>query len=987
MSLTSALNIGASSLTTQQRAMDVLANNIANVNTPGYSRQRPDLSTQVPESGGGFSFGRGTQLASVVRQVDLTLQKSLSNSGSQKAMWTQVSQGLNAIENVFGSLSATGLAASFDNFFASWQQLANNPQDSAQKVNVGISSGEMVTSLTNMHTQLRTEQFNVNTQIDQKLTDANLLLTQIASLNTQILRQETGQSTGGQANDLRDKREQALQDLSLLIPVQRVDNPDGSSLVQTPGGDLLVQDDVAHQFTRGISVDANGFQNIVLNSSPLVSISGMGSGGTVGGMLDLRDNRYGSYISKLDSIAKNMIFGVNQVYSNGSSPIRGSVVTAGQPSVVSSIARGSTITAAQTSVSAPRTLANSGIAGADQMKTGSFQIYVYDSAGKQINTTGLSISIAPSLTVLDDSASHGGTATTASVVGLINKAVTDYNTANPLPATQLSFAASTTNGVLKLDAGASGQSLGLSKDTTNFLDTFGLKSFLLDSSGVPFANQIKSGSFKIHLYDSAGKVLNTGGLSIAIDPSATMLDDSAFSTPPATTNVVLGSGISTVGGTRYSGSALPVGSFVVGDVLTGSLINAASSTAAITFPIGTLSDGTNSNLVAVTLAKDGATTLGAAIAATGGVGINAAAASYTIANGGTPPLTTGVVVGAGTVTLTGPVYPAASLPTGSFATGDILTGSVISGTSSVAAITFPAGTLSDGTNTNLVPVTLPKDGVTTLGAAIAATAGSGMSSTVTNYTVSNGGTPPATTGVVLTAGVSIVSGTRYTGNTLPTGNFVTGDAFTGSFTNASSSAGALTFPAGTLSDGTSSNLVAVTLPNDGSTSLSAAIAATVGVGMNASASSYTIAHGGTPPVTTGVVVGAGSVTFAKTTYPVVSLPTGNFSVGDTLSDTVTNATASAGSIVFPPGTLSDGTTANLVAVTLPNDGVTTLRSAIVATTGVGNISTQAGATYFVESSGSSSSVVGLINQAVRAYNHPKSPTVAPTVPLLLTAST
>ncbi|MDQ6951132.1 MAG: flagellar hook-associated protein FlgK, partial [Mariprofundales bacterium] len=536
MSLTSALNVAASGLNAQQQAMDVLAHNIANVNTPGYSRQTVGLSTMVPERSGGFNFGRGVQLASVARQVDLSVQKSLANSSSQKAMWTQVSQGLTSIENVFGSLSATGLAASFDHFFASWQQLANNPQDSAQKANVAISSGELVTTLTNMHNQLRTEQVNVNSQIDQKLHGANILLKQVASLNIQIVRQETGTSLTGQANDLRDKREQALQNLAALIPIQRVDNPDGSSLVQSMGGDLLVQDGVANQFMRGATFTSSGFQNIVLASAPKVAITSMTSGGSVGGMLELRDNSYNKYLTKLDSVTKNLIFGTNQIYSNGGSTLRGSVVSAAQASV---------------------------------------------------------------------------TSTSTTPVSLAN-------------------------------------------------------------SGVPFASQMKAGSFKLHLYDAAGKALNAGGLSITIDPTI-VLDDSVANPP----GLVLGAGVATVGGTTYSGSALPTGNFAVNDTLSGTLINAISSVGSIVFPAGSLSDGTKTNAVAVTLPNDGTTTLRAAIAATVGVGgmVVVAGTTYKASHVVAFPASTGVKLGVGTVVLAGTSYLAgASLPTGNFAAGDTLSG-------------------------------------------------------------------------------------------------------------------------------------------------------------------------------------------------------------------------------------------------------------------------------------------------------------------------
>ncbi|MDQ6963682.1 MAG: flagellar hook-associated protein FlgK, partial [Mariprofundales bacterium] len=635
MSISSALNIGASSLTTQQRAMDVLAHNIANVNTPGYSRQRADLATLTPETTGGFNFGRGATIATITRQVDLSIQRSLGNSASQKQMWTQVTQGLSAIENVFGSLSATGLSASFDHFFASWQQLANSPNDSAQKINVGVATNELVTTLTNMRTQLRTEQVNIDQQIDQKIGGANLLLKQIASLNVQIVRQEVNSSTAGPANDLRDQREQALQKLAVILPVQRVVNPDGSLLVQTLGGDLLVQDDIAHQLTRGTSVTASGFQDIVLQNAPKVPLAGMTTGGAIGGMLNLRDDRYGTYIATLDSVSKNLIFASNQIYSSGSSTNRGTTVSAGQASLVSSSTRSNNLLAQQKVANSAATLVNSGVPLASQIKSGSFTLVTYGSSGDRSGSAVINIKPTDSLDAVVAAVNGAGIGATAAV----------------------------TDGVLEFKATGAGATLAVTADSSKFLQAFGINSSLLDSSGVPFADKIKTGSFKLHIYDSAGRPLNIGGAVINIDPAVTMLDDRAFTTPPATTGTILGAGKAVIGGVDYTGSALPSGSFSVGDSLSGLLVSDATSAAAVTFPIGTLSDGTSSNTAVVTLPKDGVTTLQQAIAnANGGLGagINSGAAKYTISSVGTPtptaPVTTGLVVKTGSVTL-GTTYP------------------------------------------------------------------------------------------------------------------------------------------------------------------------------------------------------------------------------------------------------------------------------------------------------------------------------------------
>ncbi|MDX8397116.1 MAG: flagellar basal body protein, partial [Mariprofundaceae bacterium] len=130
------LNIASSALKAQQRAMDVVSHNIANVNTAGYSRQAADLVTLSPEQRGQLDFGRGVNVSNIGRSVDPVIDKALLRNGPQQAFWTNIQSGLNSIESTFGSLQSTGLSAAMDNFFSAAQQMANAPQDLAQKLNM-----------------------------------------------------------------------------------------------------------------------------------------------------------------------------------------------------------------------------------------------------------------------------------------------------------------------------------------------------------------------------------------------------------------------------------------------------------------------------------------------------------------------------------------------------------------------------------------------------------------------------------------------------------------------------------------------------------------------------------------------------------------------------------------------------------------------------------------------------------------------------------
>ncbi len=482
------LNIAASSLQAQQRAMDVVSHNIANVNTPGYSRQTADLATLTSEKVAGLNLGRGVGVMNVRRIVDPIIAQAQLNNGSQLAYWDTTHTGLKAVENVFGSLQSTGLASALDGFFLAWKQLANNPQDHGQKVNVRAKSSVLVDSLNNMKQQLGTVQANTDANINQSITKTNQILDNIASLTMQINRHEAGNKGAvGQANDLRDQRDQAVRDLTKLIPVQQVNTADGGLMLQTLGGDLLVQDGNARHLARGAAGSGN-FSTIVIQGSSSAIDQSL-QGGQLGGMINLRDNKMGTYIQKIDSIAANLIFSTNQIHASSASSTHQSTLTSEQAS----------------NVSLPLDSTQQTVPFASKIKTGSFKLHVYD------NTVTPPVA---SRTVINITA---GTTTMSNIVTAIN-AVAGVS------------ASTDASGHLSITA-ATNHTFSLSGDTSNTLAAYEINSFFHGNSAgsLALSSNIKSNADAINTgqADAATSVVQTGDNSAAL--SILALQNSAMS--------------------------------------------------------------------------------------------------------------------------------------------------------------------------------------------------------------------------------------------------------------------------------------------------------------------------------------------------------------------------------------------------------------------------------------------------------------------------
>jgi len=210
--------IGISGLNAAQKAFEIIGNNIANAATDGYHRQRIDLSPAYSSQVGSVLLGGGVDVAGVTRIIDDLLQKEMFRQNSSLEQVSEELTTLRTVEIAFGELSGrTGLSTAIDEFFNALQDLSAHPAEAIWQ-NQAVTAAETMASqfrtlgdfLTTLETQIRLEAENTIEQV-------NALVSRIADLNDTIKRYEI---SGGQANNLRDQRDQCITDLSKLISVE-----------------------------------------------------------------------------------------------------------------------------------------------------------------------------------------------------------------------------------------------------------------------------------------------------------------------------------------------------------------------------------------------------------------------------------------------------------------------------------------------------------------------------------------------------------------------------------------------------------------------------------------------------------------------------------------------------------------------------------------------------------------------------------------------
>ncbi|MFC5476036.1 flagellar hook-associated protein FlgK [Paraherbaspirillum soli] len=297
---------GLSGLTAAQAALVTTGHNTANVNTPGYSRQ----SAQIASSGGiyqpgvGF-FGSGAQVIGVARSYDQYLTSQLNQAQTSNQALTTYSTQINQIDDMLAN-KTSGLAPMLQTLFTGVQAVANTPADPAARQQL-ISSGQaLANQFRSMDQQLTGLNANVNDQISGSVDQINTYATQIASINKQIALM-TNASTGNQApNDLLDQRDQLVSNLGQLVGTKVVVQDGGQYNVFIGNGQTLVLGDKATALKAlGSAADPSHMAIGLVNAAGVAveQQDSVFSGGSLGGLMQFRDQTLGSAQNSLGRIA------------------------------------------------------------------------------------------------------------------------------------------------------------------------------------------------------------------------------------------------------------------------------------------------------------------------------------------------------------------------------------------------------------------------------------------------------------------------------------------------------------------------------------------------------------------------------------------------------------------------------------------------------------------------------------------------------------
>jgi len=308
--LSSALNIAVQAMLADETALDTTSNNIANANTPGYSRQTVNFVEAPPVEYGGQLYGTGVQVSSIVSQRSGVLQLLLNQDTQQQGQYSSFLTTMQQVQTLFNETGGNGLQSSITGFFNSLQQLSEDPSNTTYRQAVITAAQNMAQNFNSISASLTSLQQNVDASVTQSVNQINALAPQIAALNSQI---SAAVSTGQNAGSLMDQRDQLINHLSGLVGVSEIDAGNGNITVTTTAGAPLVVGNKSFQLTTQAD-PTTGFQHVYSLGNDITSSI---AGGALGGALQVRDSTIPSIQSSLDSLASNLENSFNAINQAG----------------------------------------------------------------------------------------------------------------------------------------------------------------------------------------------------------------------------------------------------------------------------------------------------------------------------------------------------------------------------------------------------------------------------------------------------------------------------------------------------------------------------------------------------------------------------------------------------------------------------------------------------------------------------------------------
>lgn len=309
---------GAESLGNSRVGVDVTGHNISNSQTPGYSRQTVNLETKQPLSWGRAAIGDGSRITDVSRSHDSFIENQLRQEIQNTGYHQSRSDGLARIESLFNPELTATVRDKLTGFFNALREFSNYPEEASVRTSLVAAGTSLTDAINTTHASVVRIQGDVSAEIESKVSAVNAKTQEIARLNAGI--KEFSTNGASSANDLEDRRDKVLRELSEIIEVSSYKDQNEQFCVRGPGGQLLV--DGKHNIRLGFEDDheKSSFPRIFTlddASRPRTDITGKIKTGQLAGLVQVRDKDAGELRKELNTLASEFGMKMNEIHRQG----------------------------------------------------------------------------------------------------------------------------------------------------------------------------------------------------------------------------------------------------------------------------------------------------------------------------------------------------------------------------------------------------------------------------------------------------------------------------------------------------------------------------------------------------------------------------------------------------------------------------------------------------------------------------------------------
>jgi flagellar hook-associated protein 1 FlgK len=314
--MTDLLSTGISGVRTYQRALATVGNNIANVDTEGYSRQRLEIVENASSQEGTINIGNGARAVRVQRTYDQFVVANLRNSQAQLSKHESKLEYATQLENILADKQLS-LSTSITGFFSAVQEVSLSPSSAAARQNLLNVAEATVSQFGSIGEQLQSVEEDSYVDLDAKANQITQYASQLASLNTALGRTT---SLAKQPNELLDRRDVLIQDMSKLLRVSVVVEANGVTDVHigdVASGQYLVRGQQSN--ILGLQRSTNNSDEVTLVLDPHISPQTVTQvvGGSIAGIMEFRQSTLTSLRDELDTLAQVFVGEVNDVHALG----------------------------------------------------------------------------------------------------------------------------------------------------------------------------------------------------------------------------------------------------------------------------------------------------------------------------------------------------------------------------------------------------------------------------------------------------------------------------------------------------------------------------------------------------------------------------------------------------------------------------------------------------------------------------------------------